>query len=472
MSFNTHNIYQPLIVNSGWTSQSFSATTISAGTFYGGSLSASYVGNQNVTNQEFKYLSGVTSNIQLQINSIPLKSEPFITYQNSGFLTNEMTLSASSGINFTQTVSNVSFDAYLSSLEFDRTSISFNSSQTAITNWNPTNFQVNDNVRATHIIITGDATVYPSIISGLVGGTSGRVVVITNLSRQLYIFENRSSKCNIGNQFNFKSGKAYLLGINNKTITLIYNSNDGIWDDVGDGQYYTTFQDFNCRPRNFMSKRDPSSFAGTSSGTGCPPYYFKFGGGTLPIITGFTGNETCVAFGPNATYGSGRCTNVKLSPYGTTIAKIKLSNEFNYSNISTSNTPYLTNNLILTDYTQLGYRALSDTNLKWFLSPTGYWVNSVLSLTNSAITSLSISETVNNFVTLGMHLPSPSALNNTVYSFFYSFNDNEYSWSNFFINSLPVNNGGQINIGVIGNTSVNYLICDYIGIINPSSFFY
>ena len=67
MSFDTHRIYDPLIINSGWTSQSISATTISAGTFYGGSLSASFVGNQNVTNQQFLYFSGVTSDVQLQI---------------------------------------------------------------------------------------------------------------------------------------------------------------------------------------------------------------------------------------------------------------------------------------------------------------------------------------------------------------------------------------------------------------------
>lgn len=469
MSFNTHNIYHPLIVNSGWTSQSVSATTISAGTFYGGSLSANYVGNQNVTDQEFKYLSGVTSNIQTQINLLPSKSEPFITYRNSGFLTNEMTLSASSGINFSQTISNVSFDSYLSSLEFDRTSISFNSTQTAITNWNPTNFQVNDNIRATHIIITGNSTVYPSIISGLVGGTSGRVVIITNLSNQLYIFENKSSKCNIGNQFNFKSGKAYLLGMSNQTITLIYNSNDGIWDDIGEGQYYTNFQDFNCRPRYFINRRDPSTTFRSESGTGCPPFYFKFNGGVLPIITGFTGNETCVAFGPNATYGVGR-TNGRLPSLGTTIARIKLSNEFNYVNISTTNTPYFTNNYDLRRYDQIGTIAFGGNNMKWFLNSSGYWVNSVSSYSNSGITSVSISETVNNFVTLGIHLPLNTAVEGTVYSFFYSFDDNEYNWSNFIVGSININNAGQLNIGVIGATTVNYLICDYIGIINPSFF--
>jgi hypothetical protein len=381
-----------------------------------------------------------------------------------------MTLSASSGINFSQTISNVSFDSYLSSLEFDRTSISFNSSQTAITNWNPTNFQVNDNVRATHIIITGDSTVYPSIISGLVGGTSGRVVVITNLSSQLYIFENRSSKCSIGNQFNFKSGKAYLLGMNNQTITLIYNSTDGIWDDVGDGQYYTVFQDFNCRPRRFINRRDPGNTFISDSGTGCPPFYFKFAGGSLPITTGFTNNETCVALGGNATYGVGRTVGGRLSSLGTTIAKIKLSNEFNYSNINTSNTPYFTNNKIVNQYAQAGTVAFGSTfsNLKWFLNSSGYWVNSLVTYSNSGITSLSISETVNNFVTLGMHLPINTAVAGTIYPFFYSFDDNEYNWSNLIIGNLIINNGGQINIGVIGTTTVNYLICDYIGIINPS----
>jgi hypothetical protein len=100
MSFNTHNIYHPLIVNSGWTSQSVSATTISAGTFYGGSLSATYVGNQNVTNQEFRYVSGLTSNTQTQINNLVNRTERLLTFQSDDFLTNDRVISSGNNINF------------------------------------------------------------------------------------------------------------------------------------------------------------------------------------------------------------------------------------------------------------------------------------------------------------------------------------------------------------------------------------
>ena len=117
MSFNTHNIYHPLIVNSGWTSQSVSATTISAGTFYGGSLSATYVGNQNVTNQEFRYVSGLTSNTQTQINNLVNRTERLLTFQSDDFLTNDRVISSGNNINFESTNSHLGISASFPSIE-------------------------------------------------------------------------------------------------------------------------------------------------------------------------------------------------------------------------------------------------------------------------------------------------------------------------------------------------------------------
>lgn len=472
MSFNTHNIYHPLIVNSGWTSQSISATTISAGTFYGGSLSATYVGNQNVTNQEFIYLSGVTSNVQNQINELPSKSEPFITHSQSSFLTNEIILTATSGVNIFTTTSNVSLESYLSSLEFSSITVSFNSSQTAITDWNPTNFQVNDNVRATNIIISGVATsMYPSIISGLSGGTNGRVVIITNLSNQLYILENKSTKCNLLNRFSFVNDSAYFLGMKNKSVILIYNTFNNLWEEYSNDKgnsYFSVFQDFNCKPRQFMSIRDPLSSSSSKSATGCPPFYFKYGGAvTLPISTGFTNAETCVAVIANSGYGVGRTQPNKIDSVGTTIGRFKLSNNFDYSLVSPSNTPYFINLSSLLNYGQslLASNTTSTSCLQWILHPSGYWINRV-SASFSAMTDLSISSTTDNFVTLGMHLPSSSSTNE-IHSFFYSFDNNEYTWSNLFQLGVNINFGGQIHFGVLGS-NVDYLICDWIGIINPN----
>ena len=70
--------YQNFEVESGITSNFFMSPTISANTISGGALSALYVASGKVTNQEFKYLSGTTSNIQIQINATTTKKHKFM----------------------------------------------------------------------------------------------------------------------------------------------------------------------------------------------------------------------------------------------------------------------------------------------------------------------------------------------------------------------------------------------------------
>ena len=81
--------YQNFEVESGITSNFFMSPTISANTISGGALSALYVASGKVTNQEFKYLSGTTSNIQIQINSLSNKNEQFVSYSASTNLDND-----------------------------------------------------------------------------------------------------------------------------------------------------------------------------------------------------------------------------------------------------------------------------------------------------------------------------------------------------------------------------------------------
>jgi hypothetical protein len=463
MSFNTHQIYHPLIVNSGWTSQSISATTISAGTFYGGSLSATYVGNQNVTNQEFIYLSGTTGYVQTQINNLVNKNAVLLTTQSDDFLTNDRIVSSGNNINFGYTSTHLGISASFPSIEVGTIGVSLSSSQTAITNFNPVGW--NDSVtNSTNIIITGNSY---SIISGLVGGVNGRIAIISNFGSGLVILENNSSATTVGNQFKFSSNFPYFLH-NNRSITLIYYSGLGwtnyfeledngflIFDDfLGTSKetYYSTAADY------FSTSR----FLGNLQTNGGVISTGTTGFGEIKIFTVTAATPTSarsVQFGANRrSYGVDN--SVSLSKI-----KISKSTDFNSTSNSCSLGTYgsLTNNTSSPTIGNSTYPAWITPITSVTLSNVTNWYTKQGS--SYRVTNIPLDYSVNNWVYLGVYLNNNVGVGVNAVAFFYSFDNKNYFWSSIEIKqTIPQGSSGIcINCATNNNNHLPFILSDWFG---------
>ncbi len=245
MSFNTHTIYHPLVVNSGWTSQSVSAATISAGTFYGGSLSASYVGNQNVTNQEFRYISGTTSNIQTQINNRYNRNHPFITNSGNTTLTNERIFSSSKLSS--ETINNeIRLSLPIRNIVLTPLSVVIPASQSAITDFNPVGYNDGIKNQSSFWLINGN-----SVISGISGGTDGKILtILNNTSNKIVVFENRSTKCHPSNRI-FSSLNQAIFLTKNRVLRLMYSEVENAWIEItqyDNNNQFDVFEEFLTNP--------------------------------------------------------------------------------------------------------------------------------------------------------------------------------------------------------------------------------
>jgi hypothetical protein len=440
MAFNTHNIYHPLIVNSGWTSQSVSATTISANTFYGGSLSATYVGNQNVTNQEFIYLSGTTGYVQTQINNLVNKTEPLLTFQNSDVLSNERIFTATTNLNFSVN-NNVDISLNYPSIDFSSITVSLLSTQTAITNFNPSQWQENDNIRSTHIFFNSYVN---SIISGLVGGTDGRIAIITNNTVSLIILEHLSSKCLINNQFKFANEKPIFL-TSNRSITLIYNKSINKWVEMypqSNEMYYDVYEEFLNPPSGIVggnreyfnqSQIPYYSFTGIPNPTGALGQIFS---------TGYTGTDGVAVFKPKTSNASTPSHTVMTasragasnSVSNLSVFKVKFNIDFDYSAFTQSST------FIYVGSAGVNNTTTSQTYLRSALCwRTPYSSSTVVYDKNKLIygipgsffleSPLFISALTENFYILGTYWPlAPQGNPRSPGAFFYSSNGNDFNW--------------------------------------------
>lgn len=220
---NMYNIYGDLNVKSATTSYSVSAFTISANTFYG-DLDATYVGNNDVNNTEFGYLSGLTGYVQTQLNSKLLGNVPILSLSAGTILTNERVftvgenlISVDGGANSTYTVS-----GHIASLKVGVVEDTVSTDQN---NYSPTGWNGTYPNKATQILITPTQVVK---ISGLSGGTSGRIATITNIGNYLIILENESTNSSSGNRFSFSIPFGYFLPPK-KSINLIYSTATTYW---------------------------------------------------------------------------------------------------------------------------------------------------------------------------------------------------------------------------------------------------
>lgn len=236
-----YNIYNNLNVVGSSQSFTLSSTSVTGLTLYG-NIDAKYIGTgltgtipNIVTNTEFTYLSGLTGYVQTQINDKVPKDAPLIVFSGSNNLTNSKILSAGTNVVITSSQTQFGVSARIGSLDVGVISITTSgNSQYSLDDLYPTGWDGSYPNRSTQIRITPLNVIK---ISGLSGGTSGRVATITNTGNFLIILENNGAQSLSSNQFQFAKNKAWFL-VPKASINLIYDSVIQKWRQMSNSNNY------------------------------------------------------------------------------------------------------------------------------------------------------------------------------------------------------------------------------------------
>jgi hypothetical protein len=227
-----YNINNNLVVSGSSQSFSVSATTITGMTLTG-QIDAKYIGTGQtinsipnlVTNQEFTYLSGLTGHVQTQINNKVPVTAPLLVYSASPLITNSLIVSAGTNIIITSSQTNYSVSARIASLEVGSILVVTGGNQNyAVNNFNPNGWDGAYPNRATNINILPTNVIK---ITGLAGGTTGRIATLSNVGSYPIIFESDSAGSTITNTFNF----TYFLNPKS-SLTLLYNNIIQKWTTI------------------------------------------------------------------------------------------------------------------------------------------------------------------------------------------------------------------------------------------------
>jgi len=476
MSFNTHRIYDSVIISSGWTSQIVSATTISAGTFYGGSLSASFVGNQNVTNQEFRYNSGVTSDVQTQIDEKYFKNYTFLTNSGNTTLTNERILTltnlSSSTLNNEITISFPLKSLVLTPLYIDLSIVSPN-----LINWNPSGYNESINTKSANFFVRHLNTNFTcTIISGIEGGVDGKTIMITNVGVGVVIIENLSSKCNPLNKIKTSLNGAIFL-TNNRSTTLVYSDSDASWIEIksydGDNQF-DIFEDFISTPITFRCTSGPGSGCLSRTNSNLQLFTSNTAGVVSTVTSHLDSNHVFLT--QNGTTLSTSTSGFMLRPQRLEpntqmliLGKISLTSETwettNLRFVLGVTTEMRTGNLSPWWSTNLfsGWATPIDTSPD---KSVFYFVDGNVATSSVSATNLKLSSCTNNWCYLGYNCDGRNPGGKSI---FYSFDNNEYQLE--YQASLSPGNMGLAGLALrtYSSSTVNGFYVDNIGI---NSFFY
>ena len=107
----------------------------------------------------------------------------------------------------------------------------------ALTGWNDAWSASAGTGKATTIIFSGASY---AICSGVVGGSNGRIMIITNTSNKLVILENESTDSSVANRFRTMDGLACFLMPNESAVFMYYDSR---WNMI-EKQRWDIFDDF------------------------------------------------------------------------------------------------------------------------------------------------------------------------------------------------------------------------------------
>jgi len=214
----------------------FVNSTFVSGTTLYGQINAQYIGTglttpNNVTNTEVSYLTGLTGNVQLQIDFKADKTQTYITHDVSNNLTNYKKIVP--GINVTSsTVGNYVSFSYNPIIEEYNVSIiedSPSSDDNIITNYNPTNWDGTLPNKATEIRLNPTNLI---VIQNLLGNTNGRICRLRNISRYPIILQNNVTS---NGGFLFRNSCDYILRPNKSIMFTCISLN---WVEFGDIKYY------------------------------------------------------------------------------------------------------------------------------------------------------------------------------------------------------------------------------------------
>jgi len=138
--------------------------------------------------------------------------------------------------------------------------------------FSPTGWNNTDPSKATTLDISGSRSVK---ITGLAGGTNGRIAILRNSSPdRLIILEDNSVSSATANRFDFRNP---VFLIPNSTIHLMYDSISSKWeplgssDGIGLNEYFDQFDDFMGGSPNTTTGIQAGVWTATFSGTGVTP---------------------------------------------------------------------------------------------------------------------------------------------------------------------------------------------------------
>jgi hypothetical protein len=327
-----YNINNNLVVSGSSRSLSVSATTITGMTLTG-QIDAKYIGTGQtinsipnlVTNQEFEYLSGLTGYAQTQINNKVPITAPLLVYSASPLITNALVVSAGTNIVVTSSQTNYSISARIGSLEVGSILVITGGNENyAVNNFNPNGWDGTYPNRATNINILPTNVIK---ITGLAGGTTGRIATLSNVGSYPIIFELNSTGSTITNTFNF----TYFLNPKS-SLTLIYNNITQKWTTIqpNNTNGFKIYDKFTNVP--FITPGGGVEF--TKTYTPFPTTYF-----TVDINNGSFSNNNGAGF---TGYGEGLSTYTSFGSTPTLEPRVRVGTN-GFSNISayTSGTSFL-----------------------------------------------------------------------------------------------------------------------------------
>jgi len=207
--------------------------TISGNTLHG-NINSIFIGSGDpanfVTNQEFSYLTGITSNLQLQINNKVDNFQNYLTYSASNnSLINSYNLIPGLNITANTNSNNHLLNIKINSLTwgqiYDQTSGDVNS---RLTRYSPVGWNDGYPNNATEILINPQRLL---ILQSISGQSDGRICKITNVGKYPIIIQNsfNTGPSDIALQIIFSRRGDYVLRPNSSVSFIYTSTGSGGW---------------------------------------------------------------------------------------------------------------------------------------------------------------------------------------------------------------------------------------------------
>jgi hypothetical protein len=213
-------INSDLYVTNNSKTKNILSPSISAVTFFG-NINAQYIGNKDVTNTKFSYLSGLTGYVQNQLFEKLDNSRYVLSYSGQP-LNNERVFTGGTNLSSFTTTNNV-IVSHESFSNFILKTIDI-STQNSLNDYSPTSW---DNLFSGQTIMKINPTKTIKI-SGVANGVNGRNLIIKNVGENLIIFENLGTASTESNRFLLQKNKSVFL-MPKSSIEFSYNTSLNKW---------------------------------------------------------------------------------------------------------------------------------------------------------------------------------------------------------------------------------------------------